>query len=140
MVRWWKGPDWLSVETETPITKYELDEETHVGVNQDTKKESRLFQAGLMVGVNASLRPFGIDDTKISKLSRLIRLTARCQQFVSNLKATNFECVLSPYELSKASEMWTKHIQHKHSPDVLKAWPSINTGLDNVHVIFCISE
>ena len=49
---WWKGPEWLLFEEKIPLIEYELNEKISAVMQQEKKKNSRVFEAGLMVDSN----------------------------------------------------------------------------------------
>ena len=139
---WWHGPENLlelmggkkygingsdEVSQESEVSSEES-EKIHDEVIEATNK----FESELACAENESMdqnSPLGINVEKYSSVSRLIRVTAWCLRFINKMRKKSIQkgC-LSNEELNDAEQLFVKHCQRKHFPDVIS---SIEKGKPN---------
>ena len=127
---WWFGPIWLTdPETEWPGTVKEFTEEVEVEARSELKKTISL-QSSEAVNISetsvtyssGNCSPFGIKCENYSSLTKLIRVTALVNRFISKLKKSNINTgPLTRSELNEAENMWIVPIQKKNFRDVYEA-------------------
>ncbi|CAC5373094.1 unnamed protein product [Mytilus coruscus] len=122
---WWHGPKWLSYDTQ----KWTNDSfEDNLSVEKiyqsEIKRENSRFSTLLCNQTEEENRPpFGIDCREFSSYTKVIRVTAWIQRFVSRMKKDKCSTgkVLTYKELKVAEMNWIKYIQRKHYLDVFEA-------------------
>ena len=127
---WWFGPIWLTdPETKWPGTVKEFTEEVEVEARSELKKTISL-QSSEAVNISetsvtyssGNCSPFGIKCENHSSLTKLIRVTALVNRFISKLKKSNINTgPLTSSELNEAENMWIVQIQKKNFRYVYEA-------------------
>ena len=137
--KWWKGPEWLSINDNTlqPQT-YEINKEILNAAVNEEKGSKILYEVGLVTSDVNTNGPLGINEEKYSSFTKLIRVTAWCVRFVNNASKGRFNerqvneeqvigktIVTNEYltekELRYAKYLWTRYVQQKDFPEVIDA-------------------
>ena len=123
---WWNGPFWINREyDEWPSFHYKLTNEIQQEVKCEERGTKILFENALVATPSQS-EPFGINENSYSSYFRLIRITAWCMRFISNIRRkirnSNF---LTALEIADAGDMWLHYTQKRYFQDVLDA---LNNG------------
>ena len=118
---WWKGPGRLSVNDGNLQPQcYEVSKEIRVAVINEEKRSSILHQVGLVL--NESVSPYEINEERYSSYTKLIRVNSWCIRFINNLRRKNVtKGHLNEMDIMDSKNLWTKYIQKKHFPEVIKA-------------------
>lgn len=105
---WWCGPSWLSTQKEFWPKQPE---------NQETVEERKPEKPqiiGLVIQNSVEI------PQRFSNLNRLIRVTARCIQFIERIRTCKklppTQSYLSTSELNSALEIWIRNAQRDHFP------------------------
>ena len=127
---WWFWPIWLTdPETEWPGTVKEFTEEVEVEARSELKKTISL-QSSEAVNISetsvtyssGNCSPFGIKCENYSSLTKLVRVTALANRFISKLKKANSNTgSLTSSEFNEAENMWIVQIQRKNFLEVYEA-------------------
>ena len=119
---WWNGLEWL-VDNDWPTWNVdEITKETLEAIESESKQGKTFYEAGLAVAETSVNAPFGIDDSKYSSLTKLLRVTAWCIRFIDRLrKQSTIAGQLTAEELTKARLMWDLFVQDHHFPGAKEA-------------------
>ena len=114
---WWKGPEWLKNEEE----KWQYHDLLHEDTKITVKGEYRvLHEEGMLSHEDKIVTPFNINEEKFSSYHRLIRVTAWCIRFVTNLSGKGLvKGHLKEYELNKSSKMWIQTTQQMNFSELM---------------------
>ena len=116
---WWKGPEWL-LNDKFNVEMYEITEETKFNIRNEERGTKVLYEVGLVSDNDNYVTPFNINDENFSSYHRLIRVTAWCLRFWSNLKGEKTsKGFLSDGELSKSCTMWKEAVQNQNFSELL---------------------
>lgn len=131
---WWHGPKWLTQsKQEWPEWQHDLTDKQKQEAQSQTETEYRksqiMFEAKLVAGegpigdrIVESTAPFGIDISRFSSLTRLLRVTALAERFVNKLrKKTNRSGPLDESEIVNAEKLWTTYLQRHQYGDVIES-------------------
>ena len=114
---WWHGPIWVKDDLKEMTSRsYELSDEEKKEFLKELKGYKVLHEMSLAsASETLPLSPFGINEMGYSSHVRLIRVTAWCSRFIQNyFDLGEFTGVLTPKELTDATNMWDKFIQDIH--------------------------
>jgi hypothetical protein len=124
---WWYGPQWLVKEEklwpEWNVPK--MDEQLKIMTSAEERK-TMLYEASLLAGEDlqeqlpsVSTTPLGIQESKYSSFSRLIRVTAWALRFIKRcLKQSDSTGPLSSKEIQFAKICWLLQIQKKNYSEI----------------------
>ncbi|VDI29695.1 Hypothetical predicted protein [Mytilus galloprovincialis] len=122
---WWHGPKWLNYDTQNWKNDSFGDNSSVEKMYQsEIKREKSRCSTLLCNQIEEENRPpFGIDCREFSSYTKVIRVTAWIQRFVSRMKKDKCSTgkVLTYKELKVAEMNWIKYIQRKHYLDVFEA-------------------
>ena len=97
-----------------PMFNYELTTQIKYDVNSEEKDKKVLYEIAILSSaVNEG--PCGINENCYSYQSKLLRVTAWCLRFISNVRnqKRNLE-LLTAKEIADASDLWIKYTQKKY--------------------------
>lgn len=85
--------------------------------------------------------PFGINPTKYSSVTKLLRVTAYVRRFIGKMKKKKY-CSnnLSARELQEAEDMWIKHVQHTHFPEVYESLVRKKSVIYNYNLVCSLTK
>ncbi|CAG2195786.1 unnamed protein product [Mytilus edulis] len=115
---WWHGPKWLNYDTQNWKNDSFGDNSSVEKMYQsEIKREKSRCSTLLCNQIEEENRPpFGIDCREFSSYTKVIRVTAWIQRFVSRMKKDKCSTgkVLTYKELKVAEMNWIKYIQRKY--------------------------
>ncbi|XP_070171009.1 uncharacterized protein [Polyergus mexicanus] len=117
---WWAGPAWLS----SPSTAWPIHDKLKDQLEADRQIIETETRNTIVCHAQHNLE-WQLPN-EVSTWRRLIRVTARVQRFINNLKcrATNTNVnttCLSAAELKEASLFWLRYVQQRHFPSEIQA-------------------
>ncbi|CAG2198095.1 unnamed protein product [Mytilus edulis] len=122
---WWHGPKWSNYDTQNWKNDSFGDNSSVEKMYQSEIKDENSRCSTLLCNQieEENRSPLGIDCRKFSSYTKVIRVTAWIQRFVSRMKKDKSSTgkVLTYKELKVAEMNWIKYIQRKHYLDVFKA-------------------
>jgi hypothetical protein len=154
--KWWKGPIWLiknecdwpvkSIGTLQTVTEYS-ESIIPLSENITNEHEASIFSEIIVKNkISKSTEnknaPFEIKYDNYSSVTKLLRVTAFCLQFIKILKGKNLnKSTLNNEDISEVEEWWIKHIQHKSFPEVyLKSSKKSQSNLEKQLGLFIDSN
>ncbi|XP_045206117.2 uncharacterized protein LOC123558303 [Mercenaria mercenaria] len=129
---WWHGPDWLSKHENEWLKDSYDSEDSNCNVNKHYESEikrgkTKNVNESELVSVNSNdssstIAPVGIDITRFSSFTKLLRVTVLCFRFIQRLKKKSCDtgCIKSA-ELEGAERKWLLHIQENYYKEVFDA-------------------
>lgn len=115
---WWNGPKWLlHDQSQWPKWNTEI---VNPGSQDQEENEQIIFEmTAAQPEVKPILTPFGIDETRYSSLTKLLRVTAYAHRFIKNIKNKARSqpqriTELTAEELNEAELLWISSLQRKH--------------------------
>ena len=118
---WWNGPDWLKTSDWPTWNIEEISRDVLDQIESETKT-STLYEAGLVMHQIPNVAPLGIEDSKYSSITKLIRVTSWCMRFIRKLRKEKTEFgPLTAEELMESSIMWETFVQARGFPEAIEA-------------------
>ena len=119
---WWHGPPWLERNNDSwPTWNVEpINQEVLEKIQSEIKGPETLYETSAIAHMQDKITsPFGIDETKYSSNSKLLRVTAYTNRFVQKILKKQTETgELTANELEDAERRWIKYIQRKHYTEI----------------------
>lgn len=128
---WWNGPDWLIRPTnEWPVWKYDKENKTLLAETEsECKKTKVMYEANIVAGEGStkeneekemSRAPFGLDITRFSSFTKILRVTTLATRFIAKLKKhRNSNGPIEASEILDAEQRWIAYTQHQHYNDII---------------------
>ena len=118
---WWNGPDWLKTSDWPTWNIDEISRDVLDQIELETKT-STLYEAGLVMHQIPNVAPLGIEDSKYSSITKLIRVTSWCMRFIRKLRKEKTESgPLTAEELMESRIMWETFGQARGFPEAIEA-------------------
>ena len=78
-----------------------------------TKRKDQKLEVSMISDIISTSHdsPFNIKEEAFSSYNRLIRVTAWCLRFVTNIRRSEVKGVLSNDEINKAVNLWIRYTQ-----------------------------
>ena len=129
---WWHGPDWL-LQQNCVWKVWNQDM-----LDKELKNSEGIYEAELLIGATTSETMklntnktglLGIDSSRYSSLTKLLRITSLVLRFINKLKnKVSPNGPINTAEINHAEELWIKYIQRSHYDSVFR---SIETNKSN---------
>ena len=119
---WWHGPDWLT-QPEAEWPQWNVQPRPLSECSESTEQPTVIFETKLDALEPARQQhPLDVLPTRLSSLSRLLRVTAWIQRFLMRIRKPQRRqpASLTADEIASARLWWVHHIQHRHFADVLR--------------------
>ena len=147
---WWNGPDWLIKPTiECPVWNFNKENETLVSETESELKKSRVMYEAKVVAADGSSRengersmpqtPSGINISRFSSFTKLLRVTALVLKFIAKLKKVkNGNDPLEVSEILVAEQKWIEYTQSEHFNDIIISIKKINQTTERISLVFIL--
>ena len=108
---------------EWPVWKYDKRNTEHVTeIESEYKKKSVMYETKLVAEEGNSCSPFGLDVSKFSSLTKLLRVTALAGKFVAKLrKEVKANDPLDALDNEKAEKRWIEYVQKQCYDEIIDA-------------------
>lgn len=119
---WWNGPEWLlKPNIEWPVWKYDKrNTELITEIESEYKKKSVMYETKLVAEEGNSCSPFGLDVSRFSYLTKLLRVTALAGKFVAKLrKEVKANDPLDALDIEKAEKRWIEYVQKQCYDEII---------------------
>ena len=121
---WWNGQEWLlKPNIKWPVWKYDKrNTELITEIESEYKKKSVIYETKLVADEGNSCSPFGLDVSKFSSLTKLLRVTALAGKFVAKLrKKVKAIDPLDALDIEKAEKHWIEYVQKQCFNEIIGA-------------------